>query len=297
MKKSSALLASLLMPVMAVALAAPSCNGGESASGGGTGTGSASGSGGASASGGRTGGGSGGSTGFTTGGSTGSGTGGSTGFNSGGSTGNGTGGSTGFNSGGSTGNGTGGSTGAGTGGTVVAGGMDNASAMNGYIDNGTWKGYAFTSSYGTGVSIMPMCDDAGTLPCFKTAAKHLCAAGSVPASDTAGAQLGFNLNQAMLPPNPVNTVTPGQTGLSLTLSGSTAGLRVQIQAGTSRWCANVTGPSTMIPWTMFNTMCWNAPAGVPFAAGTPISSVAIVAPGTMATASTFNFCLVDVRQY
>lgn len=288
MNKTPVQLATFLWPVLAASLLAPACSSGESApptsggSGGGTTVNL----------------GSGGSTSTqSTGGRSGNTN--STGGNfvslgSGGASTSGTGGSI------IIGGGSGGSAvivGGGTGGTGVAvGGMDNAAAMNGYI-TGVWHGYAFTSTSGTSAMIAPVCDPAGIVPCFT--AKQLCASGTVGADITGSstAQLGFNINQAATGGVAGAIATTG-TGLSLTLSGNVTGLRAQIQTADmkTRWCANLTGPTTTIPWAMFNTACYMPSAGTYYAPGTPIAQVGVVVPSA-GTPTPFNFCIVDAHQY
>jgi hypothetical protein len=291
MNKTPVLLATIMWPVLAASLLAPACSSGESAP--------------------STSGGSGGSGGTT---SIGTGTGGFTPIqSSGGRSGTGT--STGGNfvsvgtGGASTSGATGGSiiigggsggsviVGGGSGGGAVVGGMDNASAMNGYVMNTLWKGYAFTSTSGTSAMIAPVCDPAGIVPCFT--GKQLCASGTVGADVTGSstAQLGFNINQAATGGVAGAIATTG-TGLSLALSGNVTGLRAQIQTADmkTRWCANLTGPTTTIPWAMFNTACYMPSAGTYYVPGTPIAQVGVVVPSA-ATPTPFSFCIVDAHQY
>ena len=100
----------------------------------------------------------------------------------------------------------------------------------------------------------------------------------------------------MVSPAIMTAATTG-TGLSINVSGNVAGLRVQIQSGTMNWCANLMASGgVMIPWSMFNTMCWNTPLGMPFVPGTPISAVQVVVPSGTAPVP-FSFCLVDAKTY
>jgi hypothetical protein len=301
MNKTPVLLATLLFPVLGAALVAQSCSGGES-----IGSSTIMGNG------------SGGTNGTGTGGS-GSprGTGGTSSGNSSGgssvSTGSGGAPITGGGTGGGIvviGGGTGGSSviiGGGTGGTAVVG-TGSLVALNGFVTSGPWHGYAFTSTSGMTnppTTIAPLCDAAGTAPCFKAAGAQLCAMGSVAMDTTfnSTAGLGFNVNQLMSTSaaSPVTgSVATSGLGLLISVSAFVPGMRVQVQNSTGvQWCAPLIGPTTMVPWGMFNTMCYLVappPAGA-LAVGAPIQSVGIVIPSLAASAVPFNFCLTDARPY
>jgi hypothetical protein len=109
--------------------------------------------------------------------------------------------------------------------------------------------------------------------------------------------LGFNINQAAGIPTP-STRVPTGTGLEITFTkvSGPATIRVQIQAGMSRWCAPLATSPAVIPYTTFNTMCWEA---VPPATGAyakqPIEAVQLVAPGGE-TAVPIDMTLVSVRE-
>jgi hypothetical protein len=169
-------------------------------------------------------------------------------------------------------------------------------------------GYAFTGTFGTGSTISPICDNAGLQPCFKTAGKQLCASGTVGATVAGttgnGAYLGFNINQAMLPPNPANNFVPpaASTGLSLTLSAPVPGGRIQISdALNNQWCRQVDPSGSLLPvtnmvtWASFNTMCYMPTNGTLYTKQ-PISQIEVVVPSGAAP-TPFSFCIVDARQY
>jgi hypothetical protein len=171
--------------------------------------------------------------------------------------------------------------------------MDSTFANNGYGDNGTWKGYAFTTTFPTTsatVKIDPVCPS----PCFTMAAKQLCASGTVKGdtSGASGASLGWNVNQAEMMPNPVQTVATTGSGITVNVPGLTSGMRVQISAGANQWCAPMpTGGSGTIKWGDFKTKCWEG-GGAAYTAGTPIEAIQIVVPSTPSDVS-FSFCLVS----
>jgi hypothetical protein len=171
--------------------------------------------------------------------------------------------------------------------------MDSTFATNGFGSSGMWKGYAFTSTFpmtGSTATISPICP----MPCFSASNKQLCASGTVKADMTfgSGATLGWNINQAEMPPNPVQTMATTGTGITVNVPGATATMRVQISAGTSQWCAPMpAGGSGTIKWGDFKTMCWTG-GGTAYAAGTAIEAVQIVVPSAM-TDTPFSFCLVS----
>ena len=292
MKKSLPLLASLLLPLAGAAVMAQSCAGGNTGSNDGTGgDGTPTGTGGGN---------------HGTGGRiTNPGTGGQ-GVNpgSGGRTTAGTGG--GVNPGGTGGQvvnpgGTGGQVvnpgGTGGAGTASCMAATTTGAMNGYIMGTAWKGYAFTATFGTMATISPVCDAAGTGPCFKNAGNQVCASGMVGPDTGSGALIGWNINQAMIAPNPVETAPTSGAGLTVSIAGATTSMRVSVvtMAGTE-YCASMpAGGSGMIPWATFNTMCWNpsATGAMPFTAGTAIAKVNVLVPGG-ATATPFCFCIGSI---
>lgn len=312
MKTSSPILVSILIPTFAAALGAQSCAGGETAVGMGSGGSTTSGSGGRviTGSGGSTSFGSGGSTTTTgSGGSTSFGSGGSTTSGSGGRAATGSGGST-FGSGGSTFGsggssfGSGGSTTTGSGGSPVSTGA--LTVMDGYGTSGTWMGYAYTF---TG----PATGSKGTIaPANFMGMTSVCAMGMITADPMylSVAGLGWNINQAKgttAAEPPIMTVATSGTGLEvnvtvtgLTLAaGSGSPLRAQIKASAD-YCAPIAASGvSKIPWSMFNTKCWNTAetGAMAFAAGTAIKAVELIVPSTTTAVGPFNICLVDARPY
>jgi hypothetical protein len=317
MKKSSMFLALLLAPAVAAALF-QGCAGGNTVSPDGSGGSNNSGSGGSSnnsGSGGSSSNGSGGHVGTggstSSGGITGSGghtgTGGTTTAGSGGTTAGsgghaGTGGTTTTGTGGATTTGTGGTTTTGTGGTTTTGTGGSSTPpggitfKDGFGMSGTWMGYAFTGTFGTGATVSPICPT----PCFMGAGATVCAMGSVPASTSAGAFLGWNLGQTTAG-GTTPTVTTTGTGLNIQVTGTpTSGLRAQVGDGTTNWCATLpAGGQGMIPWSSFSTVCYNTsdPTNKAYTVGTPITNVEVLVPGTAAAATPFNFCLTGAASY
>jgi hypothetical protein len=101
------------------------------------------------------------------------------------------------------------------------------------------------------------------------------------------AQVGFNLAQEVGSGSFV-AVAPKGSGLTVAFA-ATGGLvpRVQLATGSTFYCYDLTGTSpATIPWTMFNTACWE-PATGSYYAKQPITNLAINVPGAP-TASTPN---------
>jgi hypothetical protein len=141
-----------------------------------------------------------------------------------------------------------------------------------------------------------------------------CVSGNVFSSYEAVALLGFNLNETptgnamQCAYNPAAAMMMGPPGVTLTGTGiainftKTAAptFRIQVQGpngatdANDRWCATITaaaGP-VFVPYTAFNTECWEGGAGTAFnPANSPISAIAFLVPGTMGATSAFSYCI------
>jgi hypothetical protein len=170
--------------------------------------------------------------------------------------------------------------------------------MGGFGMNSSWMGYAFTGNYPstTQGTISPVCPK----PCFDMTSTTACVMGSVPATTSDGAFLGWNLGQTSAGGTAPTVKTTG-TGLAIKLSGTpSSGLRVLISDGTSDWCADLTGLSASIPWSSFFKLCYNPvndPGRTAYSVGTPISQLQVLVPGKVTAATAFNFCLVGASPY
>ena len=112
------------------------------------------------------------------------------------------------------------------------------------------------------------------------------------------AALGINLNQANGDPAPRSLgLAPLDLGRNrlqchqpgrLTTSHPNAGTGGDLDP-TLRWCANITAGSGTLPWSSFNTACWDG-FGTPFKNTKGLVSAMILVPGGL-TATPFNFCL------
>jgi hypothetical protein len=169
----------------------------------------------------------------------------------------------------------------------------------GYFTSGTWKGFAWTSTFGTGNTISPAnFEGVATWP--------ICAKGTVAgvADGSNGAMLGWNLNQEPTTDAPLATVTPGKMGVSVNITATVAAqLRLQIQAADGadnamhRWCAEIGtgGANIFVPYSSFNTECWPGGEGVPYDGTTPISQVIIQVPSAETNVN-FDFCVNSIAE-
>lgn len=157
---------------------------------------------------------------------------------------------------------------------------------------GMWSGYGYTYKYGT-ATIAPGMGNG----CFVGA--KFCANGSVPASDDAGAGLGWNISQMM------NSMTMSKvaitTAVKISFAGVTAGMRAQLSASsTVSYCypftaADITAGSATIPLASFKTECWGT-AGKAYDGVVPIEAIQVVVPGAAAAAvPSFDFCITDIE--
>jgi hypothetical protein len=243
----------------------------------------------------------GGTTTTSTGGTTTTATGGTTTTATGGTTTTATGGTTTTATGGSTTTGTGGATsGCATydGALATSGASKIFKAGFGTATTPPWKGYAYTYTYGTGAVIKPGSSTA--MSCFSGAV--LCANGTVPALDSAGAGVGWNLAQTE---GTSTTATVSVTGnVKVVLAGAKAGMRVGLGPPTGdEFCyelkdADATAANSATGLTLkagdFKTLCYGT-TGKAYA-GEMVKSIQVAVPGhTTGAVQTFDFCLVDIE--
>jgi hypothetical protein len=155
-----------------------------------------------------------------------------------------------------------------------------------YLTSGNLKGYTWVAQAGAGTTLTAT----GLAAAEFTA--PICIQGSVAATaDYSGnAMIGTNLNQAM--EGVPMAFTPTLAGLEVEVANRAASpLRVQIQTadGAGLWCALVDGSGGFIPWTDFNTACWDG-SGTAYARQ-PISIAMISVPGGTTAAIPYDFCL------
>jgi hypothetical protein len=153
-----------------------------------------------------------------------------------------------------------------------------------------WTGYGYTYTYGTATITPGMGNN-----CF--ANKKMCASGSVPAADSAGAGIGWNIKQASgaSAKDKVAVTTP----VKVTLAGFKTGMRVALSASSTKsYCHTLTAAEAMgtaIPLTGFAEDCWETTPTLPYD-GTPIEAIQVAVPGSTAGAVTaFDFCIIDIE--
>ena len=153
-----------------------------------------------------------------------------------------------------------------------------------------WSGYGYTYKYGTAATVTP---GMGT-SCF--AGAKMCASGSVPALDTEGAGLGWNIAQMMGASTMAKVAIT--TPVVLKFAGVKAGMRVQLSASsTVSFCYTLTAadvPTATIAPASFKKACWDTATAVAYA-GEPIEAIHVAVPGAAAAAQTFDFCLLDIE--
>jgi hypothetical protein len=201
----------------------------------------------------------------------------------------------------------------GTGGGDGDGDGDGDGPLGGYHVHGDWAGFAFT--FATEATITPanfedMIDVDGPY----------CVSGTVAATEmyTSIAAVGFNVSQPKTDDAEVKVLTASGDGLmvDITINNLTPpsaaqdpSLRIQLEdltdpaspeAPDHRWCANVQPVNgviqQVIPWSSFNTQCWDG-MGTDFdPAANPLAKVIIYAPdaGPMGMQQTFDFCVNDI---
>lgn len=160
-----------------------------------------------------------------------------------------------------------------------------------FYDSGNLKGHMWLSQSGAGTTLTT------TGYAVPVATGPVCIQGSVVATPdyNSNATLGLNLNQLrdMVP----MAFTPSLAGLTVDVNNRGASpLRVQIQTedGSGLWCAIVNGMGGFIPWTDFNTACWDG-SGTAYARQ-PIAVASLQVPGGNTTATPFDVCLIRIAE-
>jgi hypothetical protein len=169
-------------------------------------------------------------------------------------------------------------------------------------------GYAF--AYADSMNPAPQAE--GTSTATLASDNTLCISGQVGLvsmlngmpdyTDDWGCGLGVNLNQAMATTAtspPVMPYTFTGTGITVQTNGipSCTTARVVVSNGTTDYCATLTDTTGEIPWSDFNTECYNPSAGTALS-GPPTSDaikVQLVTSGSMTGPCTFtNFCITSL---
>jgi hypothetical protein len=160
---------------------------------------------------------------------------------------------------------------------------------NGYFDNGTWAGFAFTAADQSS-TISPA--DFSATP----SGSPFCVSGTVnPDPSYANfALLGVNLNQAE-DGTIVGPAFAAGSGIEVDIDNP-LGSQMMVQlvgAGTGdMWCTYTT-TGGIIPWGAFRRECWTQ-TGAPYALE-PLEQLNVVVPGNASAAIPFDFCLNDLQ--
>lgn len=187
----------------------------------------------------------------------------------------------------------------------------------GYVTSGPWNGPAWSATSTTcpqpscngGTCYCPTTPTAtstNTAPPFSEGTP-LCARGTITkmADYSAYAMVGISLNQSSLPGAPLEPYTPTGTGLSLNVTNNSpnlpgyAPLRAELKSadGATTWCANLNGPGGFVPWSAFNTHCWDNSGTTynPSTSGTLVS-VGVKQAEPVSDGYHYDFCVNSVSE-
>jgi hypothetical protein len=155
------------------------------------------------------------------------------------------------------------------------------------VKGGTcWSGYVYTfgDTYGSTF-----------LPATPTSLMSMGNIVAVSGSRFSFAGLAFNLGQSTSGGSANKLVTPTGSGLTFNYTATYptgVTLRVQISDGTSTWCATAVNGQA-IPYTTFNTKCYDTPADGTAYTKQPINSIQLqLAGGTGSGAYTLSISSV-----
>jgi hypothetical protein len=157
--------------------------------------------------------------------------------------------------------------------------------------DGCWHGLAFVSRGGITTNVTP----ANFASCGADC--QLCISGTMQADPTYATfmGLGVTIDQASSGGAP-GAVIPKGSGLAISVTNSaSSALRVllAVEGGTG-WCHVLTGAgSQTIPYTAFNTQCWNN-EGV-YYDGEPIDSIIVTASGSSSVDMPVDFCINELK--
>ncbi len=119
--------------------------------------------------------------------------------------------------------------------------------------------------------------------------------GSVPAFGYYGGGIAVNLNEAMGVGTKVGTYTPTGSGLTYAITSLPAATRLVIDNAGLDYCYNLTTTSGTVPWAMFNSQCFIAPAPVADALAGPPTATHVeieVIAGTAVVG--WDFCVTQL---
>lgn len=167
-----------------------------------------------------------------------------------------------------------------------------------YYEVDPWRGFLWVAKSGEDTTLT-------TSASFEAESfdASVCIRGSVaPAADSSGnAMLGMNIHQAERGAAVPMTLVPTRAGVQVSVKNTGGSpLRVQVASPEgqrqpeSRWCAAVSGKGGFIPWSAFNTACWDG-SGKPYKRE-PISVAMLLVPGGPKTPQPYDFCLLRLTE-
>jgi Glycosyl hydrolase family 12 len=192
------------------------------------------------------------------------------------------------------------------GGSAGSGGGTGDGLFGGYHTSGDWSGFAFAFASGT-ATVAPM-----NFEDLVGVDGPYCIKGTVPgtADYSAIAAVGVHVNQKQAENAVVEVLAPQGDGLSvdITVKSGEKTIRVQLEDATPatdpmaaehRWCTNLTADAsgkiqTVVPWTSFNTQCWDAESGTAYAKQPLARAIAYVPDGGTGVNAQYDFCLNDI---
>jgi hypothetical protein len=149
----------------------------------------------------------------------------------------------------------------------------------GYCTINTAHGYVFPYSDSTsgGTSSAILASD-GT-PCVSVMSVGAVCSDQTCFSTHWGAGIGVNLNQAMassaMSAGPAgNYAASGSSGVTYAINLFAPNMRLIVGDSTTDYCVVLTGPSGTVPWSNFNSMCWD-PANGTTLSGPPSSFTSV----------------------
>jgi hypothetical protein len=200
--------------------------------------------------------------------------------------------------------GAGGSVATGGGGSGMGGGGDGL--FGGYHTSGDWSGFAFAFASGL-ATVMPK-----NFEDMVGVDGPYCIKGAVPGSAdyTSIAAVGVHVNQQQAKDAEIKTLAPQGDGLAvdITVKSGEKTIRVQLEDATPpsdpmaamhRWCTNLTADTAgqikqVVPWASFNTECWSAETGVPYAKQPLARAIAYVPDAGPGINVQYDFCLNNI---
>jgi hypothetical protein len=116
------------------------------------------------------------------------------------------------------------------------------------------------------------------------------------ASTAWGAGIGVNLDQDVSGTGSGACAATG-SGITYALSGSLPpqGMRIIIDSGGADYCAPLSAPSGSVPWSAFNTACWQPGSGMSLS-GPPAQATHVeFQVDTSSSSGAFDFCVTALK--